>query len=378
MKQAPTAPPQAAPPVLRDRARERAADRAAAANAPQQRGQASHAAAPSALGLGPGVPLPMRERRYFERRVGADLGGVRVHTETSTATRLGARAFAAGRDIGFAPGEWAPDGAEGRRLLGHELAHVVQQGAHGPAVQLEEAPKTEEAADVLEEGVKTVLEQVKKQEGVKTQILEPAKKAAVGKWDKLGTGEKIGLAGFGAGTYGLTLSAGLSDPAGRKTLSDVNLAAPLGAIPYSTLTDFRYVLPASGNGPTLFKASFSGDDLLALAHDKLGWFPSMTLTLDFAWSADQSGGVNLSAAKAVWGVMPGVTVQAGSGVGLDWKQQVPGPDGQVSTIMQSVPALPGASAGPAGTGVFVTVDLLKAPFVPAPVRAALGASPEKK
>jgi hypothetical protein len=233
-----------------------------------------------------------------------------VHTETSTATRLGARAFAAGHDIGFAPGEWAPDGAEGRRLLGHELAHVVQQGAHGPAVQLEEAPKTEEAADVLEEGVKTVLEQVKKQEGVKTQILEPAKKAAVGKWDKLGTGEKIGLAGFGAGAYGLTLGAGLSDPAGRKTLSDVNLAAPLGAIPYSTLTDFRYVLPASGNGPTLFKASFSGDDLLGLAHDKLGWFPSMTLTLDFAWSADQSRGVNLSAAKAVWGVMPGVTVQA--------------------------------------------------------------------
>lgn len=75
--------------------------------------------------------------------------------------------------------------------------------------------------------------------------------------------------------------------------------------------------------------------------------------------------------------MPGVTVQVGSGVGLDWKPQVTGSDGQVSTIMQSVPA-PAASAGPGGMGVFVTVDLLKAPFVPAPVRAALGASPEKK
>lgn len=364
-------------PVLRDRTREGAADRAAAANAPQQRGEASQVAAPGALGLGPGAPLPARERRYFERRLGADLGAVRIHAGTTAATRLGARAFAAGRDIGFAPGEWAPDGAEGRRLLGHELAHVVQQGAHGPAIQLEEAPKTEEAAEVLEEGVKTVLEQVKRQEGVKTQILEPAKKAATGKWDKLGTGEKAGLAGFGAGTYSLMLGAGLSDPAGRKTLSDVNLAAPLGLIPYSTLTDFRYVLPASGIGPTLFKASFSGDDLLGLAHDKLGWFPSMTLTLDFAWSADQSGGVNLSAAKAVWGIMPGVTVQVGSGVGLDWKPQVTGSDGQVSTIMQSVPA-PAASAGPGGMGVFVTVDLLKAPFVPAPVRAALGASPEKK
>jgi hypothetical protein len=36
------------------------------------------------------------------------------------------------------------------------------------------------------------------------------------------------VGGFGAGTYGLTLGAGLADPAGRKLLSDVNLAAPLG------------------------------------------------------------------------------------------------------------------------------------------------------
>jgi hypothetical protein len=115
-------------PVLRDRSRERAADRAASGPAPLRRSEASRERAPAELGLGPGSMLPQRERSYFERRLGADLDGVRLHAETGAARRLGARAFAAGRDIGFAPGEWRPETAEGRRLLGHELAHVIQQG----------------------------------------------------------------------------------------------------------------------------------------------------------------------------------------------------------------------------------------------------------
>jgi hypothetical protein len=252
-------------------------------------------------------------------------------------------------------------------------------------LQLEEAPQTDaaaksdDAADVLMEGLKTVLEKAKDQEGVKTQFLTPAKNAAVGQWDKLSTGEKVGVAGFGAGSYGLALGAGLGDPAGRKLLSDVNLAAPLGLIPYSTLTDFRYVLPASGTGPTLFNASFSGDDLLGLAHDKLGWVPPMALSFDFTWSVDPAGGASLTSARAAWGVLPGVSVQACSGVGLDWKPTVTGTEGQLSTIMKSLPVAPGmGSAGPQGVGVFVTVDLLQAPFVPAPVRAARGAAPENK
>jgi hypothetical protein len=223
--------------------------------------------------LGPGSTLPQRERSYFERRLGADLDGVRLHAETGSARRLGARPFAAGRDIGFAPGEWRPQPAEGRRLLGHELAHVIQQGQHGLAVQLEDTPQAEEAtksndaATVVTEGLTTVLDKAQDQEGIKTQFLTPAKTAAVGRWNQLSTGEKVGVAGFGAGSYGLALGARLGDPAGRRLLSDVNLAAPLGLIPSSTLTDFCYVLPASGTGPTLFKASFSGNDLLMVAHE---------------------------------------------------------------------------------------------------------------
>lgn len=379
--------PQRLPPVTRDRPAELRAERIARGERPAPASPAALVLARTAaagLDLGTGMPLPASEKRYFEDRLRADLGAVRVHPDAEAAHSLGANAFAAGRDIGFAPGRWQPDTHEGRRLLGHELAHVVEQGRRGqPAVQLDEAAKpaeAEEASAVLTEGLQTVVEQAKENEGVKSVFLEPAKRHALGQWNRLGSGEKAAVGGFGAGAYGLALGAGLADPAGRKLLSDVNLAAPLGLIPYATLTDFRYVLPDAAGGPTQLKAAFSADDLLGLAHQKLSWMPPMSLSLDFGWSIAPDGGVSLSSAKASWGVMPGVKLQVGSGVGLDWKPTVTGPDGQSATIMRSLPTPAGAGATPGagGTGVFITVDLLKAPFVPAPIRAALGGESTKK
>jgi hypothetical protein len=64
-------------------------------------------------------------------RMGHDFSHVRVHHDPESAIvarSLGARAFTVGNHIAFAPGEYAPDTKEGKRLLVHELAHVVQQG----------------------------------------------------------------------------------------------------------------------------------------------------------------------------------------------------------------------------------------------------------
>ena len=57
---------------------------------------------------------------------GADFSSVRVHHD-GQAEQMGAQAFAQGEDIHLASGKGDPATTEGRALLGHELAHVVQQ-----------------------------------------------------------------------------------------------------------------------------------------------------------------------------------------------------------------------------------------------------------
>src|ERR1043165_2070723 len=79
-----------------------------------------------------GPPLDETTRTDLEERFGADFRGVRVHTDTDAAASaniFGANAFTTGRDIYFAAGKYSPSTQEGKRLLAHELTHVLQQSA---------------------------------------------------------------------------------------------------------------------------------------------------------------------------------------------------------------------------------------------------------
>jgi len=104
-------------------------------------GAAGAGAAPPAVHAalaGPGVPLSAALRADMGARFGHDFSGVRVHTDAAaadSARTIGARAYAAGADVVFAAGQFAPDTADGRHLLAHELAHVVQQAGAAPAVR---------------------------------------------------------------------------------------------------------------------------------------------------------------------------------------------------------------------------------------------------
>ncbi|MFL5336210.1 MAG: DUF4157 domain-containing protein [Geminicoccaceae bacterium] len=74
----------------------------------------------------PGHPLPESVRSGMEGVLRADLSDVRVRVGPE-APALGAVAAATRSRLFFAPGEYAPETPRGRRVLGHELAHVVQQ-----------------------------------------------------------------------------------------------------------------------------------------------------------------------------------------------------------------------------------------------------------
>jgi len=79
---------------------------------------------------GGGRPLPSTTRAFLEPRFGADFSQVRVHTDSraaGTANSIQARAFTVGSNIAFGAGQYAPESGEGRRLLAHELTHVIQQ-----------------------------------------------------------------------------------------------------------------------------------------------------------------------------------------------------------------------------------------------------------
>jgi hypothetical protein len=95
--------------------------------------------------LGGGRPLERAARQYFEPRFGIDFGGVRVHTDgkaAASAESIGARAYTFGHHLVFGAGEYRLHSDEGRRLIAHELTHVVQHGSDAGTISRQEHPAT--------------------------------------------------------------------------------------------------------------------------------------------------------------------------------------------------------------------------------------------
>lgn len=122
----------------------------------QQAGEQSTAAAGS---TGSGIPESVQTK--MEKALNTDLSGVTVHANSGKAPSVGALAYTQGADIHVAPGHYNPGTSAGKRLLGHELAHVVQQqegrvqptGSVG-GLPLNDSPALEKEADSM--GAKAV------------------------------------------------------------------------------------------------------------------------------------------------------------------------------------------------------------------------------
>lgn len=92
-----------------------------------------------------GEPLSPAARSYFEPRFDRDFSDVRVHTDQQAdqaARSIGAEAFTHGSDVVFRSGNYDPDSRQGKKLIAHELTHVVQQtGKRSNEVQRQSSPK---------------------------------------------------------------------------------------------------------------------------------------------------------------------------------------------------------------------------------------------
>ena len=108
-----------------------------------------------------GQPLDSATRAFFEPRFAHDFSQVRVHTDAKaaqSAVAVNALAYTAGRHVVFGAGQLAPQTAIGRRLLAHELTHVVQQRSNErSAVSAITAPH--DATELEAEGNANAIEQ---------------------------------------------------------------------------------------------------------------------------------------------------------------------------------------------------------------------------
>jgi len=91
----------------------------------------------SARGGGKALDPGMQES--IGQATGHDFSGVRVHTSSEADTlskQLHARAFTTGQDIFFREGTYDPSSSAGKKLIAHELTHVVQQSGGGTGKSL--------------------------------------------------------------------------------------------------------------------------------------------------------------------------------------------------------------------------------------------------
>lgn len=102
-------------------------------------------------------------RASMGQSFGFDFGGVRIHDDgraNESARALGARAYTVGRDVVFSEGAYRPSTVEGRRLLAHELTHVVQQSGASASPTLQASLEVARPDDPLESEADRVAEAV--------------------------------------------------------------------------------------------------------------------------------------------------------------------------------------------------------------------------
>src|SRR5438874_9245216 len=135
------------------------------------------------VGAGGGTPLDGETRGFMESRLGADFSDVRVHTDaraSESAQSVQAQAYTVGTDVVFQSGKYEPESDSGKRMLAHELTHVVQQrtgpvdGTPAPgAIQLSRPP------DRFEQAAESSADRVMSAAPATTPASSPAARASI-------------------------------------------------------------------------------------------------------------------------------------------------------------------------------------------------------
>jgi Domain of unknown function (DUF4157) len=211
-----------------------------------------------------GQSMPPAVRTDFEERFGQDLSDVRIHAGPDAAQEAhaqDARAFTADRDIVFNQGEYAPQSREGRKLLAHELTHVVQQDrgvASGTQrKKLEDAPAAQRKALSLPSTSITISDDKLK------EYFEKLKNGNWGAYKEAPKGVTVTMEGIDAG-----------------------FLTPMTSIAMHMRDDMSYSSPVTGETKQIFGSGITVSVYLPLA--KHGMADGV---YRFAWTGSDTKGV---------------------------------------------------------------------------------------
>ena len=237
---------------------------------------------------GGGKSLSDAERAFFEPRFGADFSNVRVHAGSQAgglAETLRAKAFTVNRDIVFGIGQYSPGTSDGRRLLAHELTHVVQQNGGMANVQrlCDPAGLSGRTAPVFFPQETTVMDVFN---GTQTLVRWTSKRIAVGLVQQALVDLGYNLGAFGPRGDGVDRKFGpVTEQAIRsfQTTEAIGGAAP-GMIDQPTIRCLdevrsKRVVPAHRTG-TVPPSQFQIEDQLTGGRDEDIFFERGSSTLD--------------------------------------------------------------------------------------------------
>src|SRR5438093_7261958 len=125
------------------------------------------------VGSGGGSPLGSDTKGFMESRMGADFSDVRVRTDakaSESARSVQAHAYTVGSDVVFQSGQYTPENDSGKRMLAHELTHVVQQRS-GPVAgtPAEGGIKISHPSDTFEQAAESSADRAMSSQGPATQ-----------------------------------------------------------------------------------------------------------------------------------------------------------------------------------------------------------------
>ena len=314
-----------------------------------------------------GKPLDSGTKDFMESIFDHDFSNVKTHNDkksSDSAAKLNSIAYTIGNDIFFSK-QYKSYTQEGKKLLAHELTHVVQKSSNNIILRKKDNESRSNENDTKNTIIKSLKTVAK--EGYKTpeiqEAIDKVLETLQEKWHKLNKPEKTGLISFGvlgAGIIGSSLS--LNNPVFLlEQGSGINIGKPLRKVPWLLIDRLMYSLPQKGEQKMKFRIGLSSHDFLTRLLRKRRI--DMKIYLDLELEHDFNTGKTIPVrAIGSFTVLKGITFSVGlHPKPIPFRETHISETGGMFEVRERLPKIQSENVGPIGPDfrVMFSVDLFK-------------------